>query len=164
MGYLASSLILLALLQPPAPQPKLSERSATLHPTAQSPRGGDPALQPQVLITTLPPERVIGETITAPLEHDTEVSRGEAITIVVTIESCEKGAQGACDASADLAVYRADGSKHSEVKNLSLKSRRATAPLKLADSDATGLSTVVATVRDPAARRVGKAERIFGVK
>ena len=125
MGYLASSLILLALLQPTTPQPKLSERSATL--------------QPQVLITTLPPERVIGETITAPLEHDTEVSRGEAITMVVTIESCEKGAQGACDASADLAVFRADGSKHSEVKNLSLKSRRATAPLKLADSDAAGL-------------------------
>ena len=84
--------------------------------------------------------------------------------MVVTIDACEKGAQGACDASADLAVYAPDGSKHSEVKNLSLKSRRATAPLKLVDSDATGLYTVVATVRDPVARRVGKAERIFGVK
>jgi hypothetical protein len=156
MGYVAASLILVALFQTPAPQPRLSEKSLSLHPTAQSPRGGGPALQPQVLITTLPSERVA--------EHDTEVSRSEAITMVVTIEACEKRAQGACDASADLAVYRADGSKHSEVKNLSLTSRRATAPLKLTDNDATGLYTVVATVRDPATRRVGKAERIFGVK
>lgn len=147
---MAASLILVALFQPPAPQPRLSEKSLSL--------------QPQVLITTLPSERVAEQAITSPLEHDTEVSRSEAITMVVTIEACEKRAQGACDASADLAVYRADGSKHSEVKNLSLTSRRATAPLKLTDNDATGLYTVVATVRDPATRRVGKAERIFGVK
>ena len=120
------------------------------------------SLQPVVLVTTLAAAEVAKQADT--LEHDTEVARNESITIVLSIPACEPGANGACNASADLVTYKPDGTIHSEVKNVSLNQRRATAPLKLNPSDAAGLYKVVATVRDLNARRFASVERIFGVK
>lgn len=145
MGYLLVLIAAGGLMQA---QPTLSQKRESL--------------QPVVLITTLPSDDVAKRAET--LEHDTEVARNEAITIVLTIPACEKGANGACNASADLVTYKPDGTVHSEVKNVSLNERRVTAPLKLTPNDATGLYKVVATVRDLNARRFASAERIFGVK
>jgi len=148
MGYLAAGFVALLLTQTPSPRP-LSES-----------RGG---LQPQVLITTLP-TAPLTEAAAMTLEHDTEVSSAETVTIIVSIADCQKDEKGACNASADLVVNRPDGRVHTEVKGVSLNQRRATAPLKLTADDPLGLYTVVAIVRDLNARRFGKAERIFGLR
>jgi hypothetical protein len=146
MGNLVALIAAVGLLQlPPA---SLSEKRQTLRPV--------------VLISTLSPADLATQATT--LEHDTEVSRSETITIVLTIPDCEKGANAACNTSADLVTYKPDGTVHSEVKNVSLNNRRVTTPLKLAAGDPTGLYKVVATVRDLNARRLANAERIFGVK
>jgi hypothetical protein len=145
MSYFVALIAALGLIQT---QPTLSQKRESL--------------QPVVLVTTRPAAEVAKEPST--LEHDTEVARGEAVTVVLTIPACEKGANGVCNASADLVTYRPDGTVHSEVKNMSLNDRRVTAPLKLNQNDATGLYRVVATVRDLNARRFASAERIFGVK
>ncbi len=61
-------------------------------------------------------------------------------------------------------AHKPDGTVHSEMKNIALTHGRGTATLKLAPTDVTGVYKVEATVRDPVARRVAKAERLFGVK
>ena len=116
-----------------------------------------------MLITTLAPDAIV-QAATPALEHDTEVDRSESITIVLSIAACDKGEVGRCNASADLVAYKPDGTVHSEMKNVSLNSLRATAPLKLSASDQTGLYKIVATVRDLNASRFGTAERVFSVK
>jgi hypothetical protein len=120
-------------------------------------------LKPDVLITTLAPDAIVQAAAT-PLEHDSEVDRSESITIVLSIAACDKGEIGRCNASADLVVYKPDGTVHSEMKNVSLNSLRTTAPLKLSANDVTGLYKIVATVRDLNASRFGTAERVFSVK
>ena len=147
MGHLLALILAIGLLQSGAAAPKLADKYA--------------ALQPEVLITTLAPDKL---ATTVALEHDTEVARSESVTIVVSVGTCEKGANGSCNVSADVVTYKPDGTVYSEVKNLSVNDRRATAPLPLKASDATGLYKVIATVRDLNARRFGKAERSFGVK
>ena len=150
MGYLAALLITLGLVQTGTSQPSLSQRRETL--------------QPQVLVTTLSPDELAKQSSSGALEHDTEVARHEPLTIVLTIADCEKGETGACNASADVVARKPDGTVHTELKNVSLNNRRATASLKLNAGDPTGLYKVVATVRDLNARRFGTAERIFAVK
>jgi hypothetical protein len=144
MGYFVALIATLGLIQAPT----LSQKRESL--------------QPVVLVTTLPAAEVAKHADT--LEHDTEVTRHEAATVVLTIPACEKGTNGACNASADLVTYKPDGTVHTEVRNVSLNDRRVTAPLKLNPNDAVGLYKVVATVRDLNARRFATAERIFGVK
>ena len=97
-------------------------------------------------------------------EHDSEVARNEAATVVVIMPSCEKDAGGACNASADIVVYGPDGTVHSETKGLSLNTGRATTALQLVTTNPIGVYRVVATVRDLNARRFGTTERQFGVK
>ena len=146
------NLLAVALLQTPTapPQSSLSQKHDVL--------------QAQVAITTLPAAEVTKTPATMPIEHDTEVSRTETITAVVDIQKCEPGRSGKCEATADLMLKRPDGSTHSEMKNISLATLRGTATLALKPDDATGIYTLIATVRDPNARRVAKPERLFGVK
>ena len=77
---------------------------------------------------------------------------------------CQRDEQGLCDASADVVAFKPDDSIHSEMKIISLATGRATATLKLSPDDVTGVYKVVATVRDLAAKRFSKSERLFGVK
>jgi hypothetical protein len=121
-------------------------------------------LKSEIAIATADAREIQKLPITHVIEHDTEVARGESLTIVVTAQGCEKDATGACSIAADVVTLRPDGSTHSEVKSLSLASGRATAPLGFAPDDTTGLYRVVATVRDLNARRFAKVERILGVK
>jgi hypothetical protein len=132
---------------------------------AQSPLSDKRAsLQPEVLITTLSAEELAKHPATHAPEHDTEVARHEAVTIVVRIGDCTKDAKGTCNASADVVAYKPDGSVHTEVKNVGLNTGRGSTALTLSEKDVTGLYKVVATVRDLNGRRFGKAERSFGVK
>jgi hypothetical protein len=148
MGYFLAALIAFVFVP-----------TATSAQSASRPRE---SLQPEVLITTIARDQLATH---ASLEHDTEVARSEAVTIVVSIAACEPVEGGSsCNASADVVAYKPDGTVHTELKNLSLNSRRATAVLPLTANDVTGLYKVVATVRDLAARRFGNAERSFGVK
>jgi hypothetical protein len=147
MAYFA--FILTALVATAAPQTLTQKRES---------------LRPEVLITTLAPDALAKAVGASTLEHDTEVDRSEAITVVLSIADCDKGDTGVCNASADLVAYKPDGTVHSEVKNVSLNSRRATTPLKLTATDVTGLYKVVATVRDLNGRRFGTTERVFSVK
>ena len=147
------SLLALSLGQTPAPAappPSLTQNRDVLQAVAA--------------LTTLPAAEIGKLPATSAIEHDTEVARNDALIIVVTIQNCEKDAAGSCRASADVATYKPDGSVHSETKNVSLTGGRGTAALKLAADDVTGLYRIVATVRDPNARRVAVTERIFGVK
>ena len=118
-------------------------------------------IKSEVLITTLPAADL---KVTKTLEHDTEVAKSEAVTVVVILATCQKDSQGACNASADIVAYRPNGEVHSEMKNVSLNEGRGMASLRLALADPTGVYKVVATVRDLNARRFGKTERLFGVK
>jgi hypothetical protein len=121
-------------------------------------------LQSEIAITTRPSAELAALAPTQAVEHDSEVSRSEAVTVVVSIRECKKDEKGACNASADVIAYKPDGSVHSEMKNVPLSTGRGTAALKLTPTDATGVYRVVATVRDLNARRFGKTERLFGVK
>jgi len=119
------------------------------------------ALQSEVLVTTL---SVADQQAAKTLEHDSEVAKDEAVTIIVTLPTCQKDPQGACNASADVVTYTPDGTVHSEMKGVSLNTGRGTVALKLAPRDVNGVYKVVATVRDVIARRFGTTERLFGVK
>jgi hypothetical protein len=149
MTHLLALFVVVGLMQTPSSQPLSQQRAGLL---------------PEVLITTLSAEEIAKRGASQPLEHDTEVQRHEAITVIVTIAECTKDAKGTCNASADVVAYKPDGSVHSEMKTVSLNTGRGTASLKLLEGDATGLYKVVATVRDLNARRFGKAERSFGVR
>lgn len=121
-------------------------------------------LKAVVAITTRPATELAGIPAAQEVEHDSEVARSEAVTVVVMVQGCQPDAKGVCQASADVVAYKPDGSVHSEMKGINLSSGRGTASLKLAPTDETGVYKVVATVRDPTARRFGKTERLFGVK
>jgi hypothetical protein len=145
------SLLSLALLQAPASsQPSLSDKRAVLRTV--------------VAITTLPSADITRLPASAEVEHDSEVARSEKVTVVVTIQGCQGNPAGVCEAAADVVAYRPDGTVHSELKNISLASGRGMAILELKPDDVTGVYKVEATVRDPNARRVAKADRLFGVK
>ena len=118
-------------------------------------------LKSEVAISTLPLADLKSATA---IEHDSEVARTENVTVIVTIQNCQTGTNGTCNASADVVAYKPDGSVHSEMKNVSLPMGRGTASLKLAPTDVTGVYKVIATVRDLNAKRFGKTERLFGVK
>jgi hypothetical protein len=121
-------------------------------------------LQPVVAITTVAVTDLTSIPATKEVEHDSEVARSEAVTVVVMIQGCQADVKGVCNASADVTAYKPDGSVHSEMKGINLATRRGTATLKLASSDVTGVYRVEATVRDLTAKRFGKTERLFGVK
>ena len=121
-------------------------------------------LKAVVAITTRPATELAGIPAAQEVEHDSEVARSEAVTVVVMVQGCQPDAKGVCQASADVVAYKPDGSVHSEMKEINLSSGRGTASLKLSPTDETGVYKVVATVRDPTARRFGKTERLFGVK
>lgn len=144
----------LVLVQAPAPAPAAP-------PSLTSQRE---VLRSVVAITTLPGVELQAIPPAKEIEHDSEVARTEAVTVVVMIQGCQADASGACRAEADVVAYRPDGSVHSEMKAVALTGGRGTVPLKLAADDVTGVYKVVATVRDLAARRFGKTERLFGVK
>lgn len=118
-------------------------------------------MKSEILVTTLPAAEIKAAKT---LEHDSEVAKSEAVTVVVTLPSCEKDVRGACNASADVVAYTPDGKVHSEMKGVPLNDGRGTVALKLAPTDASGVYKVVATVRDLNARRFGTTERLFGVK
>ena len=118
-------------------------------------------IKSEVLITTLPAADIKAAKT---LEHDTEVAKNEAVTVVVILPTCQKDSQGVCNASADIVAYRPNGEVHSEMKSVSLNEGRGMASLRLAPSDPTGVYKVIATVRDPNSRQFGKTERLFGVK
>jgi hypothetical protein len=153
---LISAAVILALGQTPPP-------SGTPVPQ-QSLSDKRQVLRPEVAISTLPAADLRSVPASKAIEHDSEVDRSEAVTVIVTIQGCQTDANGACNASADIVAYRPDGSVHSEMKNVSLSNGRGTAALKLAPTDATGVYKVIATVRDLTAKRFGKTERLFGVK
>ena len=135
--------------------------AAPLNPAAQETVEKRDAMKPEVLITTLPAAEIKAAKT---LEHDTEVAKNEAVTVVVILPACQKDSHGACNASADIVAYAPDGAVHSELKSVSLNEGRGMTSLRLAPGDPTGVYKVVATVRDLNARRFGKAERLFGVK
>jgi hypothetical protein len=117
-----------------------------------------------VAISTLPPAELEKISAGTEVEHDSEVSRSELVTVVVMAPGCQTDAKGGCNASADVVAYKPDGSVHSELKGISLSTHRGSAMLKLATDDVTGVYKVVATVRDLRATRFAKTERLFGVK
>lgn len=135
-------------------------------PSATQPSLGDKrsVLRAEAAITTLPAADVLKTPAATEIEHDSEVARTELVTVVVTIQGCQADAAAACQATADVVAHKPDGTVHSEMKNIALTHGRGTATLKLAPTDVTGVYKVEATVRDPIARRVAKAERLFGVK
>ena len=121
-------------------------------------------LHAEIAISTLPTAEIDKLSPVRPLDHDTEVDRSEAVTIILRVPGCQAEAFGDCKVSADIVTYGPSGAVHSETKGLSLARGRTTAPLRLQTSDPTGLYRVVATVRDLNAQRFATVERIFGVK
>ena len=121
-------------------------------------------LRAVVAISTLPAADLKSVPAAKEIEHDSEVARSEAVTVVVMIQGCQPDASGVCNASADVVAYKPDGSVHSEMKGITLAGGRGTASLTLAPTDVTGVYKVIATVRDLTAKRFGKTERLFGVK
>ena len=149
----------LASGQPPAEKP-----SPTYPSPQQSLTSKREVLKSVVAITTQPAADLARIPSSQEIEHDSEVARSEAVTVVVMVQGCQPDAQGTCRASADVVAYKPDGSVHSEMKDINIGSGRGTTTLKLAPTDETGVYKVVATVRDLNARRFGKTERLFGVK
>jgi hypothetical protein len=123
-------------------------------------------LQPEVLVSTLPPADLSKQiaSATGTIEHKSEVARGGPVAAVVRTAGCMKDTAGACNVNADVVIYRPDGSVFQEVKKLDLPAGRGSVPLTIDASAPTGVYRVVVTVRDLAAGRFGTAERRFGVK
>lgn len=167
---LVTALALAAAQAPQAPMPQqpLNPKPASEAPVpaaeAQPLTAKRQVMQSVVAITTQPAAEIAGIAAAKEIEHDSEVSRDEAVTIVVTMLGCEADAKGQCNASADVVAYKPDGSVHSETKGISLATGRGTAALRLSPGDVTGVYRVEATVRDLTARRFGKTDRLFGVK
>jgi hypothetical protein len=139
-----------AMASSASPQQTLSQKRAVL--------------QPQLAITTATAgdlEKALAENT---IEHTSEVSRSDRVTLVLTIEACQADPSGQCSASADVVTYAPDGSVHSELKGIDLSTRRATAVIAFAPDAAPGIYRAEATVRDMHARRFGKTERRFGLK
>jgi hypothetical protein len=151
MSAVLLGVVAVTLLQAPPPsQPSLSAKRNVL--------------RAEAAITTLPAADVLKTPAATEIEHDSEVARSETVTVVVTIQGCQADAAAACQATADVVAHKPDGTVHSEMKNIALTHGRGTAALKLTPTDVTGVYKVEATVRDPVARRVATAERLFGVK
>jgi hypothetical protein len=147
----------------PAPPPAIAKPDAKPEVKPVTP----PAVvvwQSTVAIWSRPAAELATVPLTTEVEHDSEVARDEAVTVVVTLQGCQLDASGACRATADLVTHKPDGTVHSETKNVALTGGRGTARLALTPTDVTGVYTVIATVRDPEARRVARSERLFGVK
>lgn len=146
--------------KPPAPPGNASPAKPDAKPTPP------PAARWQsgVAIWTRPVAELSTIPLTTEIDHDSEVARGETVTVVVTLQGCQADAAGVCRASADIVTNKPDGTMHSESKNVALTTGRGTVALVLVPADVTGVYTVVATVRDPEARRVSRSERLFGVK
>jgi hypothetical protein len=121
-------------------------------------------LRADVAITTLAGVELDKLTAAKVIEHDSEVGRSEHVTVIVMALGCLRDAEGLCDASADVVVYRPDDTVHSQMNIISLATGRATTTLKLSADDVTGVYKVVANVRDLAAKRLARTERLFGVK
>jgi hypothetical protein len=121
-------------------------------------------LRPEVAITTATgtdlDEVLAGRTI----QHRSEVSRSDRITVIVSIQACQPDGEGTCRASADVVLRAPDGSVHTEMKAIDLATTRGTARLALDAADPAGIYTLHATVRDLNARRFGRAERRFAVR
>ena len=146
------------------PPPTNPKPSPTYPMPQQSLSAKREVLQAVVAITTLPAAEIKAVPAAKEVEHDSEVARSEAVTVVVTIQGCQADTAGACNASADVVAYKPDGSVHSEMKGITLAGGRGSAALTLTPGDVTGVYKVVATVRDLNAKRFGKTERLFGVK
>jgi hypothetical protein len=124
-------------------------------------------LQSEVLISTLSIEDLKKQIAAGgkKIEHKSEVARGEPVTAVVRSTGCMKDEAGRCNISANVTVYRPDGSIFHETKALDLSTMSwATVPLNIDAGAATGLYKVVVNVRDLTARRFGVLERQFAVK
>jgi hypothetical protein len=136
---------------------------------AQTPGSSTPlsqkrdVMQSEVAITTWTDGEIRERIGAKVLEHDSEVARGENVTAMVRLLGCQRE-KGVCRASADVVVYKPDGTVLSEMKNVDLASGHGTVAVKLDAADVTGVYRVVATVRDLNARRFGTTERLFGVK
>jgi hypothetical protein len=123
-------------------------------------------LQSEVLISTLTTAELTKRLATATgiIEHKGEVARGGPVAAVVRMTDCMKDTSGACKATADVVIYKPDGSVFQEAKNLGLTAGRGVVPVKIAADSATGVYKIRVTVRDLTARRFGTVERQFGVK
>jgi hypothetical protein len=149
-------------LRPKRPAP--AGNASPARPDAK-PAPSPPAVwQGSVAIWTRPIAELSTIPVTTEIDHDSEVARDETVTVVVTLQGCQVDAAGVCRATADIVTSRPDGTMHSETRNVALTAGRGTATLALVPADVTGVYTVVATVRDPEARRVSRTERLFGVK
>ena len=130
-------------------------------------RGAAPSREPlqwEVLISTLPPADLTKQlaSATGTIEHRSEVVRGGPVAAVVRTTGCTNDPAGGC--TVNVVVYAPDGSVLQEVKELALPTGRASVPLEINASSATGVYKVAIRVRDLTARRFGTAERQFGVK
>jgi hypothetical protein len=146
--------------KPPAPvgnaSPAKPDATPTPPPAARWQSGVAIWTRPVAELSTIP--------LTTEIDHDSEVARGETVIVVVTLQGCQADAAGVCRATADILTNKPDGTIHSETKGVALTTGRGTATLALVPADVTGVYTVIATVRDPEARRVSRSERLFGVK
>ena len=124
-------------------------------------------LHSEVLISTLSTED-LKKQIAAPdgkIEHKSEVARGEPVAAVVRSTGCMKDEAGRCNISANVTVYKPDGSVFHEAKAVDLSTTgRVAVPLTIDANAATGLYKVVVSVRDLTARRFAVLERQFAVK
>jgi hypothetical protein len=121
-------------------------------------------LRPEVAITTATGTDLDKVLASRTIQHRSEVSRADRITVVVSIQTCQPDGDGTCRASADVVLRAPDGSVHAEMKGIDLATTRGTARLALDAGDPAGIYTLHATVRDLNARRFGRAERSFAVR
>jgi hypothetical protein len=131
------------------------------------PTGSQETLQSEVLISTLPAEELKKQIAAqnGKIEHKSEVARGGPVAVVVRSTGCMKDDTGHCSISANVTVYKPDGSVFHEAKVLDLSPPgRIAVPLNIDATAATGLYKVVVTVRDLTARRFPVLERQFAVK
>jgi len=139
--------------------------------TPQRPSSGalsSPKETPQtdVLISTLPIDELTKQIAAqdGKIEDTSEVARGGPVAVVVRSTGCMKDEAGHCNITANVTVYKPDGSIFHEAKALDVSAGRVTVPLDIDANAATGLYKVVVTVRDLTARRFPVLERKFAVK
>ena len=146
----------------PAPKPAIAKPDSETEAKPATPPTA--VWQSAVAIWSRPVAELSKLELTTEVDHDSEVARDDTVTVVVTLQGCQPDASGTCRATADIVTQKPDGTVHSETKGVALTGGRGTATLALTPTDVTGVYTVVATVRDPEARRVARSERLFGVK
>jgi hypothetical protein len=129
------------------------------------PGTGTGGMQPEILISVMPAV-ALEKAIAAPagaIEHKSEVARDGPVTAVVRTRGCQKDETGGCRVSADVVVYKPDGSIHHEVKALELAGGSGSIALKFDREAPAGIYRVVARIRDLVGRRFATAERKFGL-